>query len=88
MESYDKEIIAWLNLQYVMLNWWNVFCYVIFYDFKDGDYLRIKHIPDTVGAKELLKSIGLDIFYDGVESMKAAASKSSLAGGCRWPNVV
>ena len=61
--------------------------FAIFYDCKDGDYLRIKNIPDTAEAKELLKSIGLDLSY-GVEWMKVAAAKSSLAKGCRWSNVV
>ena len=89
METGDKEVIARLNLQYLMLNWRNVFCYVIFYDRDDGDYLRIKNIPDTAEAKELLKSIGLDVFYDDVDSVKtAAASKSSLAKGCERTRVV
>jgi hypothetical protein len=62
--------------------------FAIFYDCKDDDYLRIKNIPDTAEAKELLKSIGLDIFYDDVEAVKtAAATKSSLAKGCMWSNV-
>jgi hypothetical protein len=59
----------------------------VFYDCKDGDYLRIKNIPDTAEAKELLKSIGLEVRY-GVESVKAAAAESSLAKGCKWSNVV
>jgi len=63
--------------------------FAVFYDCKDEDYLRIKNIPDTSEAKKLLKSIGLDVFYDDVESVKsAAAAKSSLAPGCRWSNVV
>jgi len=61
--------------------------FAIFYDFDDYDYLRIKKISDTAEAKKLLKSIGLDVYY-GVESMKTAAAKSSLAKGCRWSNVV
>ena len=61
--------------------------FAVFYDCKDGDYLRIKNIPDTAEAKELLKSVGLDGRY-GVESMKTAAAKSSLAKGCKWSNVV
>ncbi len=62
--------------------------FAIFYDCKDGDYLRIKNIPDTAEAKKLLKSIGLDVCY-GVGSMRtAAAAKSSLAKDCRWSNVV
>ncbi|HYO05480.1 MAG TPA: hypothetical protein VER14_00670 [Phototrophicaceae bacterium] len=62
--------------------------FAIFYDCKDGDYLRIKNIPDTAEAKELLKSIGWDVRYGDVESVKAAAAKSSLAKGCKWSNVV
>ena len=62
--------------------------FAIFYDCKDGDYMRIKNIPDTAEAKKLLKSVGLGVGYDGVESMKTAAAKSSLAKGCRWSNVV
>ncbi len=62
--------------------------FAIFYDYGDDDYTRIKNIPDTAEAKKLLKSIGLDIFYDDVESVRTAAAKSSLAKGCRWSNVV
>ncbi len=61
--------------------------FAIFYDYDDDDYLSVKNISDTAEAKKLLKSIGLDVCYD-VESMKAAAAKSSLAKGCRWSNVV
>ena len=61
--------------------------FAVFYDCKDGDYLRIKNISYTAEAKELLKSIGLDVCY-GVGSVKAAAAKSSLAKGCKWSNVV
>ncbi len=35
--------------------------FAVFYDDDNDDYLRIKNIPDTVEAKKLLKSIGLDI---------------------------
>jgi hypothetical protein len=62
--------------------------FAVFYDYNDGDYLRIKNISDTAEAKELLKSIGLDMFYYDVESVKTAAAKSSLAKGCKWSNVV
>lgn len=62
--------------------------FAVFYDCKDGDYLRIKTIPDTAEAKELLKSIGLEVRYGDVESVKASATKSSLAKGCKWSNVV
>ena len=61
--------------------------FAIFYDCRDGDYLRIKNISDTAEAKELLKSLGLDVCY-GVESMRTAAAKSSLAKGCKLSNVV
>ncbi len=61
--------------------------FAVSYDYEDGDYLRFKNISDTVEAKELLKSVGLDVCY-GVESMKTAAAKSSLAKGYRWSNVV
>ncbi len=62
--------------------------FAIFYDCKDDDYLRIKNILDTAEAKELLKSIGLDVSYDDVESVKTAAARSSLAKGFKWSNVV
>ncbi len=61
--------------------------FAIFYDYEDDYYLRIKNISDTEEAKKLLESVGLDVCY-GVESMKTAAAKSSLAKGCRWSNVV
>jgi hypothetical protein len=61
--------------------------FAIFYNYDDGDYLRIKNISDTAGNKELLKSIGLDVCYD-VESMNTAAAKSSIAKDCKWSNVV
>ena len=81
MQICDKEIIARLNLQYVMLNWWNVFCHVLFYDYDDGDYLSIKNIVDTAEAKELLKTIGLvDILYDDMQLVKTASAAKILIG--------
>ncbi len=62
--------------------------FAIFYDCKDGDYLRIKNIPDAAEVKELLKSTGLNIFHNDVESVRTTAAKSSLARGYRWSNVV
>ena len=61
--------------------------FALFYDCKDDDYLRIKNIPDTAEARNLLKSVGFDVRY-GVESVKTSSAKSSLARVCRWSNVV
>ena len=49
--------------------------FAIFYDYKDKDYFRIKNMPDTVEARQMLKSIGLDVDYD-VDSIKASALTS------------
>jgi hypothetical protein len=60
--------------------------FAIFYDYEDNDYFRIKNISDTMEARKMLKSIGLDIHHS-VESIKAIA-KDSLANSNRHSNVV
>jgi hypothetical protein len=49
--------------------------FVIFFDCKDTDYFRIKNIPDTTEARQLLESIELNVDYD-VDSIKANALTS------------
>ena len=51
----------------------------LFAIFHDGtDYFRIKNIPDNVGSREILRSVGLKV-YDSVDSIKSGARSSSLA---------
>ena len=59
--------------------------FAIFCDYKDKDYFRIKNIPDTVEARQVLKSIGLDVDYD-VDSVKASAL-TSLAKSDKRSNI-
>ncbi len=59
----------------------------IFAIFYDGiDYFRIKNIPDTEESRQMLQTIGLEI-YDSVDSMKSAARRS-LAKSDKRSNVV
>jgi hypothetical protein len=58
--------------------------FAIFYD--GSDYFRIKNIPDTQESRQMLQSIGLEV-YDNVNSMKSAA-KRSLAKSDKRSNVV
>jgi hypothetical protein len=59
----------------------------IFAIFYDGiDYFRIKNIPDTQESRQMLHTIGLEL-YDNVDSMKSAARRS-LAKSDKHSNVV
>lgn len=59
----------------------------IFAIFYDGiDYFRIKNIPDTEESRQMLQTIGLEI-YDNVDSMKSAARRS-LAKSDKRSNVI
>ena len=59
----------------------------IFAIFYDGiDYFRIKNIPDTEESRQMLQTIGLEI-YDSVDSMKSAARRS-LAKSDKRSNVI
>jgi hypothetical protein len=59
----------------------------IFAIFYDGiDYFRIKNISDTKESRQMLQTIGLEI-YNNVDSMKSAARRS-LAKSDKRSNVV
>ena len=48
----------------------------LFAIFQDGtDYFRIKNIPDNAESREILRSIGLEV-YDSVNSIKSSARSS------------
>ena len=59
--------------------------FAIFYD-DNGEYFRIKNIPDTKEARYILDKLGLSL-YDSVESVKENAI-CSLAGSDRYSNIV
>jgi hypothetical protein len=59
--------------------------FAIFYD-DNGEYFRIKNIPDTNEARHILDKLGLDI-HDSVESVKENA-RCSLAASDRYSNIV
>jgi hypothetical protein len=59
--------------------------FAIFHD-DNGEYFRIKNIPDTNEARHILVKIGLDI-HDSVESVKENA-RCSLARSDRYSNIV
>ena len=59
--------------------------FAIFYD-DNGEYFRIKNIPDTNEARHILDKLGLSL-YDSVESVKENG-KCSLAGSNRYSNIV
>jgi hypothetical protein len=59
--------------------------FAIFYD-DNGEYFRIKNIPDTKEARHILDKLGLDI-HDSVESVKENA-RCSLAGSDRYSDIV
>lgn len=59
--------------------------FAIFYD-DNGEYFRIKNIPDTKEARHILDKLGLS-FDDSVESVKENAI-CSLAGSDRYSNIV
>jgi len=57
--------------------------YAVFFD---GEYFRIKNIPNSYEAREIFEKLGLDI-DDSVQSVKENA-KHSLAGNDKYSNVV
>jgi len=59
--------------------------YAIFHD-DNGEYFRIKNIPDTNEARHILNKLGLDI-HNSVESVKENA-RCSLAASDRYSNIV
>lgn len=59
--------------------------FAIFHD-DNGEYFRIKNIPDTNEARHILDNLGLDI-HDSVESVKENA-RCSLAASDRYSNIV
>jgi len=59
--------------------------FAIFFDCKDKDYFRVKNIPDTTEARQLLESIELNVDYD-VDSIKANAL-TSLAKSDKRSNI-
>ena len=59
--------------------------FAIFYD-DNGEYFRIKNIPDTNEARHILEKLGLSL-YDSVESVKENA-RCSLAASDRYSNIV
>jgi hypothetical protein len=59
--------------------------FAIFYD-DNGEYFRIKNIPDTHEARHILDKLGLDI-HDSVERVKENA-RCSLAASDRYSNIV
>lgn len=56
------------------------------FDDDNGEYFRIKNIPDTNEARHILDKLGLDI-YNSVHSVKENA-RSSLAASDRYSNIV
>jgi len=59
----------------------------LFAIFHDGtDYFRIKNIPDNSESREILRTLGLEV-YDSVDSIKSSA-RSSLASSDKRSNVV
>ena len=59
--------------------------FAIFYD-DNGEYFRIKNIPDTKEARHILDKLGLDI-HNSVKNVKENA-RCSLAGSDRYSNIV
>ena len=59
--------------------------FAIFHD-DNGEYFRIKNIPDTNEARHILDKLGLDL-SNSVESVKENA-RCSLAGSDRYSNIV
>ncbi|MDQ6668550.1 MAG: hypothetical protein M3Y53_10050 [Thermoproteota archaeon] len=59
----------------------------LFAIFHDGtDYFRIKNVPDSAESREILRTLGLEV-YDSVDSIKSSA-RSSLACSDKRSNVV
>ena len=60
----------------------------LFVTFQDGtDYFRMKNIPDNAESREILRSVGLEV-YDSVNSIKSSARSSSLARSDKRSNCV
>ena len=59
--------------------------FAIFFHCKDKDYCRVKNIPDTTEARQLLESIELNVDYD-VDSIKVNAL-TSLAKSDKRSNI-
>ena len=60
----------------------------LFAIFHDGtDYFRIKNIPDNAESREILRTLGLEV-YESVDSIKSSAKSSSLASSDKRSNVV
>src|SRR5438128_2959262 len=60
----------------------------LFAIFHDGtDYFRIKNIPDNYESREILRTLGLEV-YDNVDSIKSSAKSSSVACSDKRSNVV
>lgn len=60
----------------------------LFAIFYDGDYFRIKNIPDTDEARQIFRKLGLSFsFSDSVQTAKRNA-KESLAGNDTYSNIV
>src|SRR6266487_1300942 len=60
----------------------------LFAIFHDGtDYFRIKNIPDNAESREILRTLGLEL-YNSVDSIKSSARSSSLANSDKRSNVV
>jgi hypothetical protein len=58
----------------------------LFAIFYDGEYFRIKNIPDTNEARQIFDKLGLSI-SDSVQSVKQN-TKQSLAGSDTYSNIV
>lgn len=59
----------------------------LFAIFHDGtDYFRIKNMPDNPESREILRTLGLEL-YDNVDSIKSSA-RSSLASSDKRSNLV
>jgi hypothetical protein len=58
----------------------------LFAIFYDGEYFRIKNIPDTNEARQIFEKLGLSI-SDSVQSVKQN-TKQSLAGSDTYSNIV
>ena len=60
----------------------------LFAIFHDGtDYFRIKNVPDNAKSREILRTLGLEV-YDSVDSIKSSARSSSLASSDKRSNIV
>jgi len=62
--------------------------FAIFHDEEDDDYFRVKNVPDSKESREIFaNTFGFKI-TDSIESMKAIATRSSLAQSDKRSNVV